>query len=115
MYRGDNLLQEVRDPFGQIQRGLTYYGANDPGGPAGMLKTETDYNGLTTRYVYDSDHRIHEKWDPHHIPTTFGYDNLARVTGQTRAGLTTTFTYDENDNRESVTDGEVRSSPAPSA
>jgi RHS repeat-associated protein len=103
VYSTTNLLEREIDPFEQVVRSLTYYtsGQNN-----GMLETETDYNGRTSRYEYDSSHRVSSIWDPHHIATIYDYDLLSRVISETRAGISLNYpNYDANGNRQTVEDG----------
>lgn len=106
VYDDTNLLRREVDPFGQAQRVLTYYESGSS--HAGLAKHQTDYYGRTSRFVYDGRHRLLERWDPHHIPTVYGYDELARVTSETRAGIRLDYRYDGGDNRTRVTDGDGR-------
>jgi RHS repeat-associated protein len=103
VYSAENLLLQEVDPFDEVRREFTYYSAGDPDG--GLVKTEKDYYGRTTRTTYGVRHRVANRWDPHHIATSYGYDELSRVTSETRAGITLTYGYDANGNRISVTDG----------
>lgn len=93
----DSLLWEELDPFSQVKRRLTY-------DPLGRVRTETDYYGRTGSYEYDTRHRVLRFWDHHHFSTFYTYDELSRVSSETRAGITHTYGYDQNGNRIQETD-----------
>ncbi|MFJ2566940.1 LamG-like jellyroll fold domain-containing protein [Streptomyces sp. NPDC087568] len=71
--------------------------------PAGLVDTVTTPGGKTTKYVYFAGGDLAEAVDANGAKVTFTYDGLGRRTTRTEtsdanpAGLTTTWTYDKND------------------
>jgi RHS repeat-associated protein len=81
--------------------GSATYPAVDTGNtPAGLPVTETTPGGAVTRLQYFHNGDVAKMTSPSGLQTTFGYDNLGRVTSRTvvsdsyPAGLTTSYTYD---------------------
>ncbi|WP_236245278.1 LamG-like jellyroll fold domain-containing protein [Streptomyces sp. CC210A] len=71
--------------------------------PAGLLDTVTTAGGKKTRHVYYANGDLAEVIDANGAKVTYTYDNLGRqvskkeVSDATPDGLTTTYTYDKND------------------
>ncbi|WP_240138973.1 LamG-like jellyroll fold domain-containing protein [Streptomyces sp. MUM 178J] len=81
--------------------------------PAGLLDTVTTPGGKKTRQVYHANGDLAEVTDANGARVTYAYDNLGRQLSKTEysdgtpAGLTTTFTYDKNDQVVTETGPEV--------
>jgi RHS repeat-associated protein len=90
----------------------TSYG-RDPGG-TGLLVSVTGPRNKTTTYGYDSAHNLTSITSPLSEVTTMGYDSSGRMTskvdprgnvfGGTPSDYTTTYTYDNADNKLTETD-----------
>ncbi|MFE3494290.1 LamG-like jellyroll fold domain-containing protein [Streptomyces sp. NPDC059175] len=71
--------------------------------PAGLVDTVTTPGGKTTRYVYFTGGDLAEITDANGAKVKYTYDKLGRKITETEvsdsqpSGLTTTFTYDKND------------------
>ncbi|WP_308190751.1 FG-GAP-like repeat-containing protein [Streptomyces sp. HPF1205] len=126
-YDPRGLLSSVTDPLGHV----TGYGYNDAGqlttvtdaaghtttytyDPAGNVKTTTDPAGKVTTDTYDSAGNLASVTDPLGNTTTYTYDKnglllstvspRGNVTGANKAAFTTSYGYDANGNRTTVTD-----------
>ncbi|WP_167530712.1 LamG-like jellyroll fold domain-containing protein [Microbispora hainanensis] len=68
--------------------------------PAGLVKSETDAKGNTTRYAYTAAGDVAESTGPTGLITRYDHDALGRTTSKTEisqanpSGVTTTITYD---------------------
>ncbi|PIV29754.1 MAG: hypothetical protein COS35_10455 [Zetaproteobacteria bacterium CG02_land_8_20_14_3_00_50_9] len=70
--------------------------------------SETNENGITTRFTYDAYANLISKTEADRTPlarsTDYSYDAYGQLISTTRAGITTSFTYDPYGNRQSTTD-----------
>ncbi|MFV2117301.1 LamG-like jellyroll fold domain-containing protein [Streptomyces sp. Act-28] len=81
--------------------------------PAGLVDTVTTPGGKKTRYKYFANGDLAEVTDANGATKKYTYDNLGRKTSETEvtdaqpSGLTTTYTYDKNDQVVTETDPKV--------